>query len=68
MEGYFKLFIILSLNKLNEGLTRFSPLFYFYTPWFSDIFRGYRNETLGLNIVRVVAELLSGWHKKSEVG
>ena len=43
------------LMYLTTNLTDFNPLFHFYSPWkgpknlwFSDVFRGYRNETLGL--------------------
>ena len=43
-------------SKLFGTLTHFSPMLHFYTPWkhkktwrFSNIFRGYRNVTLGKN-------------------
>ena len=48
-------------------LTHFSQIFHFYTPhnngilgwndlslWFFDVFRGYRNVTLGLNLVNII--------------
>ena len=45
-----KNFVIVSISKRKyflHVLTHFSPVSHFYTPWFSDVFRGYRNVTLG---------------------
>ena len=48
LKGFFKKAILKDFTKL----TYFSSMLHFYSPWkrqVSDVFRGYRNGTLGLN-------------------
>ena len=41
-----------TLKFLEERvLIQFDPMFHFFTP-FSDVFKGYRNETFGLKCVK----------------